>query len=111
MYLIEEIKKSVKMEVRPSTQGKDYLEAVVNRKDLQSLQSILTKYLGPAAKGPGKEATLPKEIQGTVDALGGLRIDQSFFYKREGSTLTFAALWPWESNPEKITLKAGLVAL
>ena len=107
MNVIEEIKKTFKMEIRPSSRGKEYLEAVVGRRDLESLQSILAKHLGAAAKEAGKETKLPREIQTKVDALGGLRAEQSFYYKREGSTVTFAALWPWESNPEKITLKLG----
>ncbi len=107
MNVIEEIKKTLKMEVRSNSRGKEYLEAVVDRKDLKSLQSILIRHLGAAAKELGKEMKLPDEIQRKADAVGGLRIEQSFFYKRAKSTVTFAALWPWESNPEKITLKSG----
>jgi hypothetical protein len=111
MKMIEEIKKTVKMEIRPSSKGEEYLEAVVDRGELESLQSILEKYLGAAAKEPGKEAKLPKEIQRQVDAMGGLRGEQSFFYKKEGATVVFALLWPWESNPQKVTLKAGFAAV
>ena len=111
MNVIEEIKKTLKMEIRPSSKGNEYLEAVVDRGELESLQSILEKYLGAAAKEPGKEAKLPKEIQRQVDAMGDLRIDQSFFYKKEGAQIVFAVLWPWESNLEKITLKSGFEVL
>jgi hypothetical protein len=111
MNVIEEIKKTLQMEIRPSSKGKEYLEAVVDAGQLESLQSILTKYLGAAAKEPGKEAKLPKEIQQLVDAMGGLRVEQSFYYKKEGTKAVFAALWPWESNPKKVTLKAGYTAL
>ena len=111
MKMIEEIKKTLKMEVRSSSKGEEYLEAVLDTGQLASLQSILGKYLGPAAKEPGKEAKLPKEIQRQVDAMGGLRVDQSFFYKKEGAKVVFALLWPWESNPQKATLKAGFTAV
>ena len=111
MNMIEEIEKRVKMEIRPSSKGNEYLEAVVDATELASLQSLLNNYLGPAAKEPGKEAKLPKEIQQFVDAMGGLRIDQSFYYKKEGAKAVFAALWPWASNPNRITLKVGLTAL
>lgn len=53
----------------------------------------------------------PEKIQKVVDALGGLYMGQSFFYKEEDGKVTFAALWPWESNPEKITLKSGVEEL
>ena len=111
MKMIEEIKKTLKMEVRSSSKGEEYLEAVLDTGQLASLQSILKKYLGAAAKEPGKEAKLPKEIQRQVDAMGGLRVDQSFFYKKEGAKVVFALLWPWESNPQKATLKAGFTAV
>ncbi len=111
MKMIEEIKKALKMEVRPNSQGDEYLEAVVEKRDLQSLRSILIKYLGREAKEPGKDVVFPEKIQKVVDALGGLYIGQSFFYKEEGGKLFFAALWPWESNPEKVTLKSGIEKL
>jgi hypothetical protein len=111
MNVLEEIKKTVKMEIRPSSKGNEYLEAVVDAAELASLQSLLNKYLGAAAKEPGKEAKLPKEIKQLVDAMGGLRVEQSFYYKKEGAKAVFAALWPWESNPKKVTLKAGYTAL
>ena len=111
MNIIEEIKESLKMEIRPNSMGTEYLEAVFERSDLELLQIKLTKHLGPAAKRPGEEATLPREIQEIVDGLGGLRIEQSFFCKRVGTTVFYAALWPWASNPEKITLKSGIVEL
>jgi len=108
MNLIEEIKATLNMEIRPDSQGSKYLEAVINKKDLELLHSLLKKHLGPAAKESGKEANLPEEIQKRVDELGGLRKEQSFYYSQEGHEVTYAALWPWESNPDKITLKCGV---
>jgi len=108
MNMIEEIKETLRMEIRPNSQGLEYLEAVINRKDLELLNSLLKKHLGPAAKESGKEANLPKEIQKIVDSLGGLRNEQSFFYRQDGDKVIYAAIWPWESNPNKITLKSGV---
>ena len=99
------------MEIRPNSQGSEYLEAVIDKDDLELLHSLLKKHLGPAAKEPGKEANLSNEIQKVVDALGGLRNEQSFFYKQEGNEVIYAALWPWGSNPSKITLKSGVSTL
>jgi hypothetical protein len=111
MNMFEEIKGTLRMEIRPNSQEPEYLEAVSNKKDLGLLKSLLKKHLGPAAKKPGKEANLPMEIQKMVDSFGGLRIEQSFFYREDGNQVIFAALWPWESNPNKITLKAGVMKL
>jgi hypothetical protein len=108
MSLIEEIKQALTMEIRANSKGLEYLEAVLHRKNLALLNSLLEKHIGPAAKEPRKEANLPKEIQALVDSLGGLRNEQSFFYRREGDQVIYAALWPWQSNPDKITLKSGV---
>jgi hypothetical protein len=105
MNLIEEIKEALSMEIRSNSKGSEYLEAVINTKDLELLNSLLKKYLGPATKEYGKEANLPKEIQNIVDCLGGLRIEQSFFYRQDGNQVIYAAIWPWKSDPNKITLK------
>jgi hypothetical protein len=109
MNMIKEIRENLGMEIRPNSLGSEYLEAVVRKDDIELLNSLLTKHLGPAAKEPGKEANFPIEIQTLVDSMGGLRIKQSFFFKQEDDhKVVYAALWPWESNPEKITLKAGV---
>ena len=110
MNLIEAIKQTVRIEIRPNSDGLKYLEAVIARKDLEGLHTLLSKHLGPPAKESGKEGKFPQEIQSLVDSLGGLRIEQSFFYRKEGNQLFYAALWPWQSDPDKITLKSGVIA-
>ena len=108
MSLLEEIKQALSLEIRANSQGSEYLEAVLHRKDLAVLNSLLEKHLGSAVKGSGKEQKLPKEVKELVDSLGGLRNGQSFFYRREGDQVIYAALWPWASDPDKITLKSGV---
>ncbi len=111
MNLIGEIKEALSMEIRSNSQGSEYLEAVINTKDLELLNALLRKYLGSAIKEYWKEANLPKEIQKIVDSLGGLRNEQSFFYRQDGNQVTYAAIWPWKSDPNKITLKSGVSKL
>ena len=108
--MIEELKKNLKMEIREGSKTPEYFEAVVEKISLGALNSVLKNHLGPAAKEAGKKATYPSDIQGIVDSFGGLRGDQSFFYKKEGGKIHYAALWPWQSDPDKITLKAGICA-
>ena len=106
--IIKEVRRIPGIEIRPNSKEPEYFEAVINKGDLELLLSLLRKHLGPAAKEAGKEAKLPIEIQGRINDLGGLRIEQSFFYRREGNQVIFATLWPWVSNPNKITLKSGI---
>ena len=105
--MIHELKTKIKMEIRPVSKGTEYLEAVINREDLELVDSILTKHLGPAAKMAGKRSDLPHDMQKFVDSMGGLRPEQSFYYKQAEGKTTYCALWPWQTNPGKITLKAG----
>ena len=107
MNLIEEIKKTVKMEIRATSRGTEYLEAVIGLEALEALHSVLRKHLGPAMKESGKEASFPQSIRKLVDSLGGLRIEQSFFCKQDGKQVIYAAIWPWQSDPNKLTLKSG----
>ncbi|OGP78010.1 MAG: hypothetical protein A2V86_14995 [Deltaproteobacteria bacterium RBG_16_49_23] len=109
--MIEEIKEALSMDIRPNSQGSEYLEAVIHKKDIELLHSLLKKHVGPAAKESGKEANLPEGIQNLIDSLGGLRNGQSFFYRQDGQEVIYAAIWPWESNPDKITLKSGVCSL
>jgi hypothetical protein len=112
MTLIKEILENLRMEIRPNSRGLEYLEGVIRKNDLELLKSLLAKHLGPAAKEPETEVNFPKEIQRLVDSIGGLRIEQSFFYRQEANNkVLYAALWPWESDTEKTTLKAGVGSL
>ncbi len=108
MNLLEEMKRRLNLEIRPNSQDLEYLEAVIHRGELETLLALLQKHLGPAVKEPNKEPILPGDIEEIVEQLGGLRIDQSFYYRKEGQNVTYAALWPWQSNPDKITLKCGI---
>ncbi len=106
--LVEEIEKTLKMEIRLTSEGGKYLEAVITLQDLDLLNSLLKDHLGPATKVSGKEVYFPTKIQELVDSLGGLRIEQSFFYKQDGPQVIYAAIWPWQSDPNRITLKSGV---
>jgi hypothetical protein len=106
--LIEELQKTLEMEIRPTSRGTEYFEAVIGVKDIEVLNALLRKHLGPAAKESGKEGNLPQGIRKLVDALGGLRIEQSFFCKQDGKQVIYAAIWPWKSDPNRLTLKYGV---
>lgn len=108
MNLVEEINKTLKMEIRLTSKGGKYLEAVITLQDLDVLNSLLREHLGPATKVSGKEVYFPTTIQELVDSLGGLRIEQSFFYKQDGAQVIYAAIWPWQSDPNRITLNSGV---
>ena len=43
MNLIEEIKETIKIEIRPNSRGAEYLEAVIEKRELESLKALLIK--------------------------------------------------------------------
>ncbi len=109
MKLVDEIKAALELEVRTTAGAHDYFEAVFMTKDLPKLTGILEKGLGQPLKSPGKDVKFTKEIQKIVDLIGGLRREQSFYAKNEAEgKYLYAALWPWQSNPSRITLKVGV---
>jgi len=109
MKLVDEIKTALELEVRASSDGHDYFEAVFMTKDLAKLTGILEKSLGQPLKPSGKDVKFTKEIRKIVDLIGGLRREQFFYAKSETENkYLYAALWPWQSDPARITLKIGI---
>jgi len=97
------------VELREASAAGDYLEGVLARGDLERCHQLLSGTFGPAAKEFGKTVRFTKPAQAVVDHLGGIRPDQCLFLKEEpNQPIAFAALWPWASNPDRITLKVGV---
>ena len=109
MDLIEELKSSVTLDVRPVSKNSEYLEAVANYRDIGQIETILTRHLGEPHKGPGQVFLFDAEIRQVVDAVGGLMIEQTLFYRKDNGAIFYAMLWPWQSNSERLTIKAGVV--
>lgn len=109
MDLIEELKQAVPMEVRSASRGTEYLEAVISIQELAPVETILTRHLGEPHKGPGQTFLFDAEMKRVIDTVGGLMIEQTLYYRKAGGTILYAMLWPWQSDPSKITLKAGVV--
>ncbi len=108
MGLVEEIKNALELEVRPSEEPDKYFEAVFESKDLDKLLDLVRKQIGESVKSPGRYATFPKNVGELVNSMGGLRIEQSFYFKQEpNGEYIYVALWPWQTNPSKTTLKIG----
>ncbi len=109
MKLVDEIKAALELEARTSSDAGDYFEAVFMAKDMARLSAILEKEFGKPLKPPLENVSFTKEARKIVDSIGGLRREQTFYLKSETENRYFyAALWPWESDPSKITLKMGI---
>ena len=110
--LIPELTRAVPMKVRTARASGNYLEAIVLRKDVEGCLAALRQALGPPVKDFDNAATLEPKLQRALDEVGGIRIDQCLFLKSDEPPHTvYAALWPWASDPERITLRVGVFTL
>jgi len=108
--IITSIRSSFKLEERPSPEPEKYFEAVIQRTELKRCVDLLETNLGSPVKPFDQDLKLDKGIQKIADDLGGIWKDQCLFLKQnESQEFIFAAFWPWGSDPERITLKLGLV--
>ena len=108
--LIEALQQAITfVELREASPDGGYFEGVLAREDLLRCCQLLGGALGPAAKEFGKTVRLTKPAQAVVNHLGGIRPDQCLFLKEApNQPVAFAALWPWASNPDRVTLKVGV---
>lgn len=80
----------------------DYFEAVISKAALDSLDRILTSYLGPPLKPEGQ---MPSgEANRHAKPYGGIRKDQTMYYRQDGDHSECALLWPWGGGA-RITVK------
>ncbi|MFH1208105.1 MAG: hypothetical protein V1673_00925 [Candidatus Omnitrophota bacterium] len=83
-------------------QREEYFEAVIAKADLDPLHKILTAYFGPPLKPEGQ---LPSgEANRRAESYGGIRKDQTMYFRQDGDHSECALLWPW-GNGIRITVK------
>jgi hypothetical protein len=107
--MFKELRSKVPLELRPNSKDDEYLEAIVQNKDLDVLTGVLVKYMGHPLKKAGKSAAFKGDVQKVADSIGGVRSEQTFYYCEKDDAIYYAALWPWQSDPLRITLKAGMI--
>lgn len=110
--LIEALKRDIPMLVRAAPSSGDSLEGVLSRPDLQRCYTLLKEALGPPVKDFAQPVPSEATIRKAVEGLGGIRTEQCLFLKFSDPPQggIYAALWPWASDPTRITLKIGLLA-
>ena len=110
--LIASLRSTIPMLVRSAPASEDYLEGVLAREELQRCCALLSERLAPPIKDFGKAAAFEPPVQKVVASLGGIRLEQCLFLKQgEEGHAVYAALWPWASDPLRITLKVGVSRL
>jgi hypothetical protein len=83
-------------------QSEEYFEAVISRTHLDPLHKILTAYFGPPLKPEGQSPS--GEANQRAKPHGGIRKDQTMYFRQDGDHAECALLWPW-GNGICITVK------
>ena len=107
--MLKELRSKVPLEIRSNSIEDEYLEGVIQAKDMPVLNSILEKHLGHPLKKAGKSVSFKGEVLEVIDRIGGIRGDQTFYFCKKDDAVYFAALWPWQSDPMRVTIKAGII--
>lgn len=110
--LITHVRQTVPMLVRSTSARGDTLDGVLARADIVRCCELLQEALGEPVKPFGQDAKIPSDVQAWLNRIGGIRKDQCLFLRRgEGQEALYATLWPWASDPTKVTLKVGRAKL
>jgi hypothetical protein len=81
-------------EKRLATQ--EMLEFVFESKEVPAWQSALEAILGTALKPSGEKSNpLANKL---TKPFGGIRADQTLYYKIDGNNSVMAMFWPWQSG-------------
>ena len=83
-------------------QTEEYFEAVISKAGLDPLHKILTDYFGPPLKPEGRSPS--GEAKRRAKPYGGIRKDQTLYFRRDGNHSECALLWPWGSGT-RVTIK------
>ena len=87
-------------EVRAHTE--EYLEVVISQPSLDLVNQILTAYFGTPLKPAGHATS--GEASRLAEPYGGIRKDQTMYFRRDGDSSECALLWPWGSGA-RVTIK------
>ncbi|OGX10898.1 MAG: hypothetical protein A2351_06430 [Omnitrophica bacterium RIFOXYB12_FULL_50_7] len=83
-------------------QTEEYFEAVISREGLDPLHKILTVYFGPPLKPEGHSPS--GKANRHAKPHGGIRKDQTMYFRQDGECAECALLWPWGGG-SRITIK------
>jgi len=98
--LIAEVKKLKCEEQRVHSEG--LLEVVIAKDDMEPLHKVLLAYFGSSLKPEGQAPS--GEAKRQAAPYGGIRKDQTMYFRHEGGFSECALLWPWGSGT-RITVK------
>lgn len=98
--MLESIKRIPSLQLQEK--GKDFLGAVIDNNELVSIRDILDAFFGPPLKPENTKVTA--EVADISNPYGGIRENQTLYYRKDGNDRVLVMLWPWNDN-SRFTLK------
>lgn len=92
---------------RPSQESRSLIEIISKGRDVTILEKEFGAYFTSVNKPAGKSIPFMLRFSPLVKYLGGIRPEQAFFTRKCGTGEFYAALWPWRTTPENITVHFG----
>ncbi len=105
--LVKEINSLPEMDRRSHKECRSLYEAVSNGRDSDTMGKQLEGFFGPPSKRAEEPVPLKLRVNSSVRYLGGIRKDQALFIRKLKLGEFYAALWPWQSTPETMTVHLG----
>jgi len=89
------------------TESRCLYEAISKGLSISILEQTIEDFF-TLQKPSGTNLPVLLKFNKTVRMLSGVRKDQSFFMKKVSVGEIYGALWPWQSEPQNITILLGL---
>ena len=111
VQLIQRLTQEIRFaEQRSPADSTEHLEAVVWQKDLARCCEILREVLGQPLKDFSQPTKIDPGLAHAIDQAGGVWDGQCLFCtKEDGRSVAYALLWPWGTDPSRVTLKVGFI--
>jgi hypothetical protein len=108
LYLIKKLNALPQVSKQSSEDSRCLYEAISNGLNIAVLEKTIEEFFFPLQKTAGMNVPVLLTFNKTVRMLRGIRKEQSFFMKKTGVGEIYGALWPWQSQPQNITILLGL---
>ena len=105
--LIKKLDSLPDMSKRSSEESRSLYEAVSKNRDISTMEKQLEGFFGAPRKLAGQSVSFMLRFNPSVRYLGGVQGQQSLFIKKLELGEFYGALWPWQKNPENMTVHIG----
>jgi len=108
IHLIKKLSSMPQVIKQSRSDSRCLYEAISKGLSINFLEQNIEEFFFPLQKPAGANLPLKLKFNKTVRILGGIRKNQSFFLRKTSVGEIYGALWPWQSEPQNITLFLGL---